>query len=449
MSSLFLKMMGMLMETLIAEKSPQRSLTPGRIASLGFQHVLVMYAGTVTVPLILASVMGLNGSQTVTLVNACLLTSGLATLLQSVGLGRFGGRLPLIQGCSFIVLAPMAMIGQQYGITTVFGSAIACGLFTVLIAPLFSRLVRFFPPIVIGCVITIIGISLMPAAAIWIGGGNPDAADFASPSHLLLGLATLVITLFFYCKTRGIIRNFAILAGMLAGTLLAFAAGLTDFSAVSHADWIGISMPFSFGLPVFSPVPVFISCLAMIIVMTETTGNVLLIDKLIGRPTTPQRLFDTIRADGLSTMIGGCLNSFPYNAFSQNAGLIMLTRITSRSVLAAAGVILVLLGLFPKLGAIVAAIPRPVLGGVGILMFGMTLAAGIQQLKEVSFENDNNMLIVAVSISVGVIPMAFPALFNSLPSSLKLIFDSGIFMGGFTAVLLNALLNARKGEKDE
>ena len=147
-------------------------------------------------------------------------------------------------------------------------------------------------------------------------------------------------------------------------------------------------------------------------------------------------------------MVGGCLNSFPYNAFSQNAGLIMLTRITSRSVLAAAGLILVLLGLFPKLGALVSAIPRPVLGGVGVLMFGMTLAAGIQQLKEVSFKNDNNMLIVAVSISVGAIPMAFPALFTSLPSSLRLIFDSGIFMGGFTAVVLNSLLNTKKEDEN-
>lgn len=436
------------METVIAEKKPEGSLSARRIASLGLQHVLVMYAGTVTVPLILASVMGLTGAETVTLVNACLLTSGLATLLQLVGVGRFGGRMPLIQGCSFIVLAPMARIGQQYGITTVFGSAIACGLFTVVVAPLFSRLIRFFPPVVTGCVITIIGISLMPAAAIWIGGGNPDAPDFASPSSLLLGLATLAITLFFYCKTQGIIRNFSILAGMLAGTLIAWFAGLTDFSAVGHAAWLGISMPFSFGLPAFSPVPVLVSCLAMIIVMTETTGNVLLIDKLMGRPTTPQRLADTIRADGLSTMVGGCLNSFPYNAFSQNAGLIMLTRITSRSVLAAAGLILVLLGLFPKLGALVSAIPRPVLGGVGVLMFGMTLAAGIQQLKEVSFKNDNNMLIVAVSISVGVIPMAFPALFTSLPSSLRLIFDSGIFMGGFTAVVLNSLLNTKKEDEN-
>lgn len=148
----------------------ENSLNLKRVFSLGLQHVLVMYAGTVTVPLILASALKLSGSETIVLINACLLTSGLATILQSLGFGRFGARLPLIQGCSFVVLGPMLMVGQQYGITTVFGAAIACGLFTLLVAPIFSQLVRFFPPVVIGCIITLIGISLMPAAAIWLGG---------------------------------------------------------------------------------------------------------------------------------------------------------------------------------------------------------------------------------------------------------------------------------------
>lgn len=412
-----------------------------RLISLGLQHVLVMYAGTITVPLIIASVMKLGSAETITLVNASLLTSGLATLLQSLGLWRFGARLPLIQGCSFVVLAPMALIGQQYGLPTVFGSAIACGLFTILVAPLFSRLVRFFPPLVIGCVITIIGISLMPAAAIWLGGGNPDAPDFASPKYLLLGAFTLAFTLLLYSKTRGLLRNFSILLGMIAGTLAAIPLGITNFSAVSDASWVGISLPFAFGMPQFSLTPIFVACLSMIIVMTETTGNVLLIDRLMGKKTTQQKLGDALRADGLSTMIGGALNSFPYNAFSQNAGLLMLTRVYHRHVLAAAGVILITLGVFPKLGAFVSTIPRPVLGGVGILMFGMTIVAGIQELRRVNVSAEKNSLIIAASIGIGTLPMAFPALFNAVPASLKLLLDSGIFIGGATAVLLNALLN--------
>jgi uric acid transporter len=436
------------MESVLNSGRADNPLTLKRILTLGFQHVLVMYAGTVTVPLILASVLKLSGSETIVLINACLLTSGLATILQSMGIGRFGARLPLIQGCSFVVLGPMLMVGQQYGITSVFGAAIACGFFTLLVAPIFSQLVRFFPPVVIGCVITLIGISLMPAAAIWLGGGNPDAPDFASIDKLLLGAGTLIITLIFYCMTCGVIRNFSILFGLFCGSALAYLAGMAHFSAVASAGWVGLSMPFAFGLPEFHFAPILVMCLSMLIVMTETTGNVLLIDKLIGQPTTSRRLADAIRADGLSTMLGGCLNSFPYNAFSQNAGLIMLTKVTSRLVLIAAGAILVGLGVFPKLGAIVAAIPSPVLGGVGILMFGMTISAGIQELKNTDFNSEKNILIIAVSIAVGIVPMAFPAIFHALPPSLKLIFDSGIFLGGFTAVLLNAVLNRHSSQTE-
>ncbi|WP_434585632.1 nucleobase:cation symporter-2 family protein [Klebsiella sp. R390] len=436
------------MATVVENHSTTHSLSVKRTASLGLQHVLVMYAGTVTVPLILAAVLKLSSSETITLINACLLTSGLATLLQAIGIGRFGSRLPLIQGCSFIVLAPMLMIGQQYGIATIFGSVIACGLFTLLVAPVFSRLVRFFPPLVIGCVISLIGISLMPAAAIWLGGGIPDAPDFAQPHNLLLGFATLVVTLLFYCNTRGVMRNFSILFGLLIGTLGAWLCGLTHFDAVTQASWVGFSLPFAFGMPQFSLAPIVVLCLSMLIVMTETTGNILLIDKLIGQPTTSRRLADAIRADGLSTLVGGCLNSFPYNAFSQNAGLLMLTKVTSRSVLIAAGLILVALGLFPKLGAIVAIVPSPVLGGVAVLMFGMTLAAGVRELKTVDFDDEKNILIVSVSIAVGVLPVVFPALFQHLPPAVKLFMDSGIFIGGFTAVLLNALLHRRTSDTE-
>lgn len=436
------------MSNLQASSGDHNALSVRRLLSLGLQHVMIMYAGTITVPLIIASVMNLNSQQTIVLVNASLLTSGLATLLQSVGVGRFGARLPLIQGCSFVVLAPMALIGQQYGLPTVFGSAIAAGLFTLGFAPIFSQLIRFFPPLVIGCVITIIGISLIPAAAIWLGGGNPGASDFAAPKYLLVGGITLILTLGLYCKSRGVLRNLSTLLGMIAGTLVAIPLGMTHFGAVAEASWLGISTPFSFGLPHFSLTPVLVACLSMVIVMTETTGNVLLIDRLMGQKTTPARLADTLRADGLSTIVGGCLNSFPYNAFSQNAGLLMLTRVYNRKVLTIAGIILIVLGAFPKIGAVVATIPRPVLGGVGILMFGMTLVAGIQELCRAGCDKEKNALIIATSVSIGTLPMAFPGLFNGLPPSVKLLLDSGIFIGGFTAVLLNALINGSAKQDD-
>ncbi|WP_345795903.1 nucleobase:cation symporter-2 family protein [Castellaniella sp. MT123] len=417
-----------------------------QLFTFGLQHVLVMYAGAVAVPLILGSALGLSQHDMVLLINANLLTSGIATLIQTIGCWKFGARLPLIQGCSFIAIAPMIMIGKQYGISHLFGSVIACGLITILIAPIFSRLLRFFPPVVIGSLITIIGVSLMPAAAIWLGGGNPDAADFGSGPNLLLGLATVAITLFIYARYKGFIGNLSVLIGLFAGTAIAAAFGMTSFAHVGEAAWFEISPPFAFGLPKFAVAPILIMTLAMLVIMAETTGNVLAIGTIVGRPSSQETLGNAFRSDGLATMLGGIFNSFPYNAFTQNTGLIALSNVKSRYVVAASGVIMMLMGMFPTLGAIIASIPRPVLGGCAIVMFGMTTVAGIQELSRVRFDGTCNGIIVAVSVSVGVLPMSFPALFGQVEGPLRLILDSGIFLGAITAVVLNILLNGTSAQ---
>lgn len=423
-------------------------LPPQQMASYGLQHVLVLYAGAVAVPLILGGALGLTPAQVVTLINANLLTSGIATLIQTLGFWRFGARLPLVQACSFIALAPMIMIGKEYGLPHVFGAVIAGGAITVLLAPAISRLLRFFPPVVIGSLITVIGISLMPAAAIWLGGGNPDAPDFGSAPNLLLGLATVAITLGIYARFGGFVGNLAVLLGLVAGTAIAAVFGLTDFAQVGHAAWFEFSAPFAFGLPAFGLAPILIMTLAMMVIMAETTGNCLAIGQIVGRPATPATLGNAFRADGLSTMIGGVFNSFPYNAFTQNTGLIALSGIRSRYVVASAGAIMVLMGLFPKLGALIASVPRPVLGGCAIVMFGMTTVAGIQELSRVRFEGTRNAIVVAVSVSVGVLPMSFPALFAQAAGPLKLVLESGIFLAAITAVLLNLLLNRGAAEQE-
>lgn len=424
---------------------PVDQLLPVRqLLTYGLQHVLVLYAGAVAVPLILGSALGLSNAQIVLLINANLLTSGIATLVQTLGFWKFGARLPLVQACSFIALAPMIMIGKEYGLPQVFGAVIAAGAITIALAPVFSRLLRFFPPVVIGSLITIIGISLMPAAAIWLGGGNPGAADFGAPANLLLGLATVAITLVVYARFSGFIGNLAVLIGLLLGSLLAAACGMTDFSRVGEAAWFELSAPMAFGVPQFSLTPILIMTLAMLVIMAETTGNCLAIGQLTGRTIDARTLGNAFRADGLSTMIGGLFNSFPYNAFTQNTGLIALSQVKSRFVVAAAGGIMVAMGLFPKLGALIAAVPTPVLGGGAIVMFGMTTVAGIQELSRVRFEGTRNAIVVAVSVSVGVLPMSFPALFAHAHGALKLVLESGIFLGAITAIVLNLLLNGRE-----
>jgi xanthine permease len=409
----------------------------------GLQHVLVMYAGTVAVPLILGSALRFTPKQVIALISADLFTSGLATLLQTLGWWKFGARLPLIQGCSFICVAPMILIGSHYGIPALYGSVISCGLFTMLVGPWFSRMLRFFPPVVIGSVITVIGLSLLPIAGGWLGGGDPSAPDFGSFGHLGLGLATIVLILAIQRFGCGMIANLSVLLGLIGGTALAALAGQASFRQVPATPWFALAHPLLFGPPHFVLLPALVMSLSMLVVMTETTGNCLAIGEITGRPIGPATLTAAFRADGLSTVLGGLFNSFPYNVYSQNTGLLALTKIKSRYAVAAGGGLLVLLGFLPKLAAVIAGIPRPVLGGASIVMFGMTTMAGIEELTRVRYQGTSNAIIVAVSVSMGVLPIASPQLFAHAPDAARLFLNSGIFLTAASAVLLNLFFSSK------
>jgi xanthine permease len=414
-----------------------------RLACFGLQHVLVMYAGTVAVPLILGSALRLTQVQVIALISADLFTSGLATLLQTLGWWKFGARLPLIQGCSFICVAPMLLIGGQYGIPTMYGAIICCGLFTILVGPLYSRMLRFFPPVVIGSVITVIGLSLLPVAGSWLGGGDASAADFGSIAHVGLGLVTIALILAVQRFGRGIVANLSVLLGMIGGAAVALGTGQANFAQVGNTPWFAMARPMMFGWPRFALLPALVMCVAMLVVMTETTGNCLAIGEIAGRKIDQATLTAAFRADGLSTMLGGVFNSFPYNVYSQNTGLLSLSKVKSRYAVAAGGGFLVMLGFLPKLAAVIATIPRPVLGGASIVMFGMTAMAGIEELTRVRYRGTNNGVVVAVSISLGVLPVATPGLFAHASSAARLFLNSGIFLAAASAVLLNLFFSTK------
>lgn len=414
-----------------------------RLLTFGLQHVLVMYAGTVAVPLILGAALRLSATQVIALISADLFTSGVATLLQTIGWWKFGARLPLIQGCSFICVAPMILIGNRYGIPTVYGSVMCCGLFMIVAGPFFSRMLRFFPPVVIGCVITVIGLTLLPIAGAWLGGGDSAAADFGGLRALGLGFATIAVVLLIQRFARGIWANLSVLLGLIVGTSIAALTGQASFAQVGATPWFAFAHPLLFGPPRFALLPSLILCFAMLVVMTETTGNCLAIGEISGREIKPATLTAAFRADGLSTILGGVFNSFPYNAYSQNTGLLSLSKVKSRYCVAAAGAILVTLGLLPKIAAVIAAIPRPVLGGASLVMFGMTAMAGIEELTRVRYRGTNNGLVVAISLCMGMLPIATPSLFARAPGAAQLFLNSGIFLTAFTAVLLNIFFSTK------
>jgi uric acid transporter len=391
----------------VDELPPLRQLIP-----LGLQHVLAMYAGAVAVPLIVGGALieagKLNPGDLPYLVNADLLVAGIATLIQSIGFWHFGVRMPMIQGCTFAAVTPMILIGSEHGVTAIYGSVIAAGLLMIALSGVFARLLRFFPPLVTGTVILIIGLSLIPGAAGWVTQ-NQDAA---APADVGLAAFVLLVVLLLERFAPAPLARVSILLAIVIGTLVAIPFGKANWDGVGDEAWVGISTPFHFGLPTFQVGSVIAMLIVALVTMTETTGDILAIGELVETEVTPQRLADGLRADGLSTLLGGVFNTFPYTAFAQNVGLVGLTRVKTRYVATVAGIVLIVLGLIPKLGAIVSGVPLPVLGGAGIALFGMVAASGVRTLSSVRFTN-SNILVVAIAVGIGLLGVLAANIFIS------------------------------------
>ncbi|MDX3235478.1 nucleobase:cation symporter-2 family protein [Streptomyces sp. ME03-5709C] len=415
-----------------------------QLGAFGLQHVLAMYAGAVAVPLIVGGALQLPPADLAYLITADLLVCGIATLLQCVGWWRFGVRLPVMQGCTFAAVSPMVLIGQDGGLPAIYGAVIASGVAMVLLAPAFGRLLRFFPPLVTGTVILVIGLSLLPVAGNWVAGGA-GSADFGARRNIALSAAVLVGILLVQRFSPPAVARVAVLAGIVLGTLVSVPAGFTDFGAVGDADWVGISTPFHFGTPDFQVAAIASMLVVALVTMTETTGDIIAVGELTGRHVRPRRLADGLRADGVSTVLGGVFNTFPYTAYAQNVGLVGMTGVRSRWVVATAGGILVLLGLLPKLGAVVAAIPAPVLGGASLVMFGTVAASGVRTLSTVDFRGNGNLTVVAVSVAVGLLPVGVPDVYDAFPGWFQIVMNSGISAGCITAITLNLLFNHLPG----
>ena len=418
----------------------------GRTLVYAFQHVLAMYAGAVAVPLVLAGAVHLSTEELIYLINADLFTCGIATLVQSLSIRDYiGSKLPIVQGCTFTAVTPMIIIANTHGggaagLQVVYGAAIFAGVACFVISNFFSKMLRFFPPVVTGSVITVIGLSLMPVAVNWIAGTNPSAPDYCEPTHILMAAVVLAIILVIYRVCRGFLRQISVLLGLVIGTLIADALGMADFHAVGEAAALGITTPFAFGYPVFEPVSCLAMTLVMLVTMAETTGDIVAVTEIVDKPMTESMLTKALRADGFSTALGGIFNTFPYTAFAQNIGLIGMTGVRSRYIVAVCGVMLMILGLFPKMAAVVASVPTMVLGGAGLAMFGMVAASGFQALSKAELHKKGNIMVVAISVAVALIPIGVPSFYSKFPTWVQILCNSGITIGSITAILLNLLL---------
>jgi NCS2 family nucleobase:cation symporter-2 len=444
------------------------NLSPPKLFTLGIQHVLVMYAGAVAVPLIIGRALKLQPEEVAFLISADLFACGLATLVQSIGFPGVGIRLPVMMGVTFASVGPMLSMAASpdVGLLGIYGSVISAGAFALLVAPFMSRLLPLFPPVVTGTIILVIGISLMRVGINWAGGGLPTLTRvvdgvpgaFPNPGYgqlqgLAIALFVLIIILALIRWGSGFIANVAVLLGIVAGAILATLLGVMHFEKVVSAPWIDVVSPLHFGMPKFSIVPIVTMCIVMIVVMIESLGMFLALGEMTGTKIDEEALTRGLRADGVGTMLGGFFNTFPYTSFSQNVGLVGVTGVRSRSVTAAGGVILLGLGLLPKMAALVEAVPQVVLGGAGLVMFGMVAATGARILTNVDFRTNRfNLFVVAISVGFGMIPLMAPNFFKNLPDELHPLLESGILLCAIVSVVLNQFFNgfgsAKEAESD-
>jgi uric acid transporter len=428
-----------------------------KLLTLGIQHVLVMYAGAVAVPLILGRALKMSPEDVAFLISADLFACGLATLVQSVGFPGVGIRLPVMMGVTFASVGPMLSMAASpdVGLLGIYGSVIGAGIFAVLVAPFMGRLLPLFPPVVTGTIIVVIGISLMRIGINWAGGGLPtltkvvDGVPGAFPNPGYGQLAGLGIALFVLLVILALIRwgsgflaNVAVLLGIVAGAVLAAILGVMHFERVMAASWFDIVTPLRFGVPTFQLVPIITMCIVMVVVMIESTGMFLALGEMTERKIDQAAIARGLRADGVGTILGGIFNTFPYTSFSQNVGLVGVTGIRSRWVTATGGGIMIALGLLPKMSALVEALPQVVLGGAGLVMFGMVAATGARILTNVDFKTNRfNLFVVAISIGFGMIPLVAPNFFTYTPLALHPLLESGILLAAIVSVALNLFFN--------
>lgn len=416
---------------------------PFKIASLGIQHVLAMYAGAVIVPLIVGGALKFSGEQLTYLVSIDILMCGIATILQVWQNRFFGIGLPIVLGCTFTAVGPMIAIGGQYGISSIYGSILISGLIVLVISQFFGKLIKFFPPVVTGSVVTIIGITLIPVAMNNIAGGQ-GSPDFGSISNISLAFGTLLFIILLYRFTNGFFRSISILLGLMGGTLAASFMGKVNFSAVADASWFHMVKPFYFGTPTFEWTPIITMTLVAIVSLVESTGVYFALSDITGKKLTEKDLSRGYRAEGLATIIGALFNAFPYTTYSQNVGLVQLSGVKSNNVIYTMGGMLVFLGFIPKIAAFTTVIPTAVLGGAMVAMFGMVIAYGIKMLSKVEFNSQENLLIIACSVGMGLGVTAVPDLFAQLPENIKILTNNGIVAGSLTAIVLNIVFNVRK-----
>ncbi|MDB8566774.1 purine permease [Turicibacter sanguinis] len=413
----------------------------GKKFLFGLQHIFAAFSGIVVVPLVISGSLGFDSKMTTSLISASILAAGIATIIQARGIGRVGSRVACIMGTDFTFVSPAISVGSTLGMPGIVGATILGSFFEIILSFFIKPLMKLFPPLVTGTVVCLIGLTLLPVSIDWAAGGS-GALDYGSLLNVSIAMLVMIVTLILNRYGKGLVSSASILIGMLVGYLVCIPLGMVDFTPVAEASWFAMPNILEYGV-VFDWKAVLAFIPAYFVTTIETVGCLKAVGETSQIEMDDKKIGSGILADGVGSIVGGLVGSFSNTSFSQNVGLISLTKVASKHVAVMAGILLVCLGLFPKLAGVINGIPQPVLGGVGLVMFGMVAAAGIKTLSRVEL-TDRNLLIIATSMALGLGVTFRPDFIGQLPEALQMIFSSGISTGTIVALILNLLLKEDK-----
>ena len=424
---------------------------------VALQHVLAVFVGIITPPLIISRALRLPTADAVFLVSMALLVSGVGTLLQTRRLGPVGSGLLNIQGTSFVFLGPVIALAQSVlaqggsqreAMGTVFGVCLAASLVPVILSPFIRWASRIITPLVTGIVVTLIGLTLVEVGITSVGGGFEAKQDgsFGSAGNLVLALIVIALIVLLNSGKRPWMRLLSVVAGLAGGYVVALVGGKVALAGVAEAPWVALPIPFRYGLG-FRWSALLPFAFLYVITAVESIGDITATSALSGEPIAGsvylRRLRGGVMADGVASLLAAALNSFPSTTFAQNNGVIQLTGVGSRYIGSWVGLMLIVLGLFPVVGSVIDAMPPAVLGGATIIMFGTVAVAGIKILAGVNMDRRAST-IAAISLGIGLGVTFVPGVIGQMPTLFRDIFSSGIAAGGMCALCLNLLLPGRE-----
>ncbi len=412
---------------------------PARAFVLGFQHVLAMFGATITVPLVVGNAIGLEQHEIALLIQVVLLAMGIATILQTT----IGSRYPIVQGSSFAFIPGLISIGSVSGLATVEGALIAGGIVEGLFGGLgiVGRLRKLFTPIVTGVTIMLIGFSLAHVAVKYALNFFADPTAESVPKAFAIAVITFAVTLAVALKSKGALRAMPVIVGAVVGYVVSIPLGMVDFKLVNELPIFNIPTPFPWGAPVFEVSAIVILLFAYMVSIIESVGDYHAISAISDAPITKKHINRGIMSEGIACTIAGIFGACGTTSYSENIGLVALTKVASRQVVQIGGLILIAVAMFPKFSGVLASIPQPVLGGLTVALYGMISVTGLRLIKEKVELNDRNVLIIASALIVGLGSPQLPQEFlQHFPRIVASILESGMAVGAITAIILDQIL---------